>query len=136
MILNRRGFIAGLISLVAAPAIVRVQSIMPVKAVAVELPPSPPLGPHHELIGVLKDSVFGDETYPGNWRLFGIPSSFEKDWDRGSKLYRGNFGLLQRTGLAGQSDYRLMPAGAGDEEPRQLEIRGDWYDELAKRCAE
>jgi len=31
---SRRGFITGLISLVAAPAIVRVASIMPVKAMA------------------------------------------------------------------------------------------------------
>ncbi len=30
---NRRGFITGLISLVAAPAIVRVLSLMPVKAI-------------------------------------------------------------------------------------------------------
>jgi hypothetical protein len=36
--LNRRGLITGLISLVAAPAIVRVTSIMPVKAIK---PPHP-----------------------------------------------------------------------------------------------
>lgn len=33
---NRRSFITGLISFVAAPAIVRVTSIMPIKAIVVE----------------------------------------------------------------------------------------------------
>jgi len=37
IIQSRRGFITGLVSLVAAPAIVRVASIMPVKAMPAEL---------------------------------------------------------------------------------------------------
>jgi hypothetical protein len=133
MILNRRGFITGLISLVAAPAIVRVQSIMPVKALATVPDPLPA---YYEPIGVLKDAVLGGESYPGAWRLFGIPSSFEKEpsyWDCGTKLFRGNFAVVERNGLAGQSDYKLVRAPATDDEtPRQLVMMGDGYYGLKK----
>jgi len=43
LILPRRKFLTGLMGLVAAPAMVRASSLMPVKSfVAVDLPPPPP----------------------------------------------------------------------------------------------
>ena len=43
IILPRRKFLTGLMGLVAAPAVVRASSLMPVKSfVAVDLPPPPP----------------------------------------------------------------------------------------------
>lgn len=39
--LCRRRFITGLVSIIAAPAIVRIESLMPVKALIVEAPASP-----------------------------------------------------------------------------------------------
>ena len=43
LILPRRKFLTGLMGLVAAPAVVRASSLMPVKLfVAVDLPPPPP----------------------------------------------------------------------------------------------
>lgn len=44
IIQSRRNFITGLTSLLAAPAIVRVQNIMPVKVFDYELMPIPPYG--------------------------------------------------------------------------------------------
>ena len=45
--LNRRGFLAGVFSVFAAPAIVRVESIMPVKAMPVGM--FPIIGPYSGL---------------------------------------------------------------------------------------
>ncbi|RPJ39878.1 MAG: hypothetical protein EHM35_01190 [Planctomycetaceae bacterium] len=45
MLISRRGLLTGLVSLLAAPAIVRATSIMPVKALPVVVPNSPlPVG--------------------------------------------------------------------------------------------
>ena len=55
MTLSRRSLITGLASLVAAPAIVRVGSIMPVKAIPVEWLDgeiTPLLGPRHDLVEI------------------------------------------------------------------------------------
>lgn len=57
--MNRRGFITGLVSLVAAPAIVRASSLMPVRRVLI-LPPAPALGPS-------VDVLYGTLTFEPNW---------------------------------------------------------------------
>lgn len=81
--LNRRSLITGLVSLVAAPAIVRVSSIMPVKSILA--PISPALGPPlffpdvNTHIGIMLDgsaSVFeltrkiGECDHNLRWRIY------------------------------------------------------------------
>ena len=53
---TRRGFIAGLVALVAAPAIIRVADLMPVKALPIQAPPPRPR-PWHNV-----DIIRGDQV--------------------------------------------------------------------------
>lgn len=66
--LSRRGFIAGLGALVAAPAIVRVENIMPVRA-ALFMPPAPALelneAAFEDLVLRLRASGMKQVLWPG-----------------------------------------------------------------------
>jgi hypothetical protein len=67
MLINRRGLITGLVSFVAAPAIVRAGSLMPVRSIVMPAP-----NPYHAMPG---DMAVNDEgliaVYDGtNWRGF------------------------------------------------------------------
>lgn len=59
--MNRRGFITRLTSIIAAPAIVRIELIMPVKAVESILPYEV------KLINHLPDGLFGYKVTWLNW---------------------------------------------------------------------
>lgn len=50
---SRRGFLTGLISFVAAPAIVRASSLMPVKALPLELT-------HEETVALLRQDLYSE----------------------------------------------------------------------------
>jgi hypothetical protein len=105
--LSRRGFFTGLVALVAAPAIVRITSIMPVKAM-------PILGPVEEEIGITNDFVFIDGKFQrGPWRLFGIPTgrnftTFDYDYPGGGewKTFQGNWEEMRKRSLEG-TPYRV-----------------------------
>lgn len=69
MELSRRCFIRGLASTLAAPAIVRFDSIMPVKAI-VPVKLYPPVRPFRELL------------LPGLWQVAGDYAMVERQWDK------------------------------------------------------
>jgi hypothetical protein len=105
---SRRSFISSFIALVAAPAIVRVSSIMPVKAIL-------PIGPVEEFIGIIEDEVMIDGNLQfGEWKLFGYPTNrnFNTfDWDypdeRGEwKTYQGSWEAARLNGVEG-TKYRV-----------------------------
>jgi hypothetical protein len=111
VILNRRGFLGGLISALAAPAIVRAGSIMPVKAWPVDLPrePLPGFGfesftpPEGTTYQWATRAVMGDETL-GNlplrlaagWRLVPAERWASKFAIDGAFIEHGGLVLLER----------------------------------------
>lgn len=84
---TRRGFLFGAASLLAAPAIVRASSLMPVKAVPIEILPVYGYGPAYE-------ALIEARRLMENWRevaelLYYIPPSAEPLFQsRGIKNYR------------------------------------------------
>lgn len=103
---TRRGFVTCLMSVIAAPAVVRVTSIMPVKAM-----PAPQV--LDELIGIIEDEKIGGVFHPGKWKLFGVPTrKFNTfDWDRDYdpvtwRTFRGSWSAAKEKGLQGTS-YRV-----------------------------
>lgn len=68
--MNRRSFISGVVSLIAAPAIVRASSLMPVRGVAMPQPQWTPTFPYGEISPVLEDarSLNGIYRITASWR--------------------------------------------------------------------
>jgi len=71
--LDRRGFLAGVFSAFAAPAIVRIESIMPVKAMPVMFPIIGPYSGLYEELQAITRKAFVPRLFiqmdPGNYVL-------------------------------------------------------------------
>lgn len=74
MITSRRAFVTGLISLVAAPAIIRVESLMPIKQMAPAIL-LPPYGLSPAMMA-LPDMIDLDKCVKELLRITGIPKEY------------------------------------------------------------